>query len=88
MAISPLETRANLAQLADADTLEQNVNGFLRRKPMDSRTKRGFEFIPDRPRPANIVLSIVAERFRRVDWHVETDFDAGRLTFNDATPEF
>lgn len=37
---------------------------------------------------ASLILLIVAERFRRLGWHVAVDLEAGRLIFNDATPEF
>ena len=85
MAISPLEARATDAQLLETQVVEHNVVACLQRKP-----KGNLEFVEDNlmPEDVSIVLRIVAERFRRMGWHVAADLDAGRLIFNDATPEF
>lgn len=91
MAISPLEARATEAQLLEADKLEQEMEASLREPHPaananpDGTRRVGLEFVSScHP---NIVLCIVAERFRRLGWHVAVD-PTGRLTFNDATPEF
>lgn len=81
MAISPLEARATDVQLNLAYAVEKGVESHLRRNPSEPYLLGGGE-------DAGVIGRLVAERFRRLGWHVAVDLEAGRLIFNDATPEF
>ena len=81
MAISPLEARATGAQLDLACVVETCVERHLRHSPSEPYQLDGGEDV-------GVVGRLVAERFRRMGWHVTVDIEARRLIFNDATPEF